>query len=300
MNTVNIKNIAKKFYYLLNNVTFSSSFQFNIGFIFHTEEIFNPAIHQTLIRFCKEYYAITGTKCICVTMTPPNKRVEKGMRLFGCSNQEYINRMHELGEVAHIGFHGHFWHDPEKFEDADFDIRKNNTNYNYEVFYKQFEEQINWFYENNIPHNNTYSGGWWFLNKDLIELLLNHDIKYDYTVSKSPNLWNPFTINLVEQNKIQYGETFYTSLNNKKLLHIQNLHSGHNTPFPQDSTRFMNTLLKKEFPQITGVLNSHDYSLDFDYTIIWIRYLQQMPQVKFLNHQDFIKMPETDFKIIAL
>lgn len=297
---MNFKNLLKKFYYSINNVAFPQKMQLNTGFIFHTEEIFNPVIHQTLIRFCKEYQFVTGTKCICVTMTPPNKRVEKGMKLFGCSNQEYINRMHELSDVAHIGFHGHFWHDPEKFEDANFDIRKNNTNYNYDIFYKQFEDQINWFYENNIAHNNTYSGGWWFLNKDLIQLLMKHNIRFDYTVSKSPNLCNPFTINLVKKNKIQYGESFYTFINDKKLLHIQNLHSGHNTPFPRDSTRFMNTLIEKDFLNITGVLNSHDYSLDYDYTIQWIKYLKKMPQVNFLNHQDFVQTPTIDLKIIKL
>ncbi len=295
-----IKNWVKKFYYLFNNVTFSDEVQFKTGFVFHTEEIFNPAIHQTLIRFCKEYYAITGTKCICVTMTPPNKRVEKGMRLFGCSNQEYINRMLELGEVSHIGFHGHFWHDLKKFEDADFDIRKNNTHYSYEIFYIQFEDQINWFYENNISHNNTYSGGWWFINKDLIELLLKHDIRYDYTISKSPNLWNPFTINLVKENSIHYGESFYTSINDKNLLHIQNLHCGHNTPFPQDSTRFMNTLIEKGFPAITGVINSHDYCLDYDNTIKWIRYLNEIPQVHFLNQQELVQTNAAQVKIIKL
>jgi hypothetical protein len=297
---MNFKYALKKIYYSINNVAFPSEIQLDTGFIFHTEEIFNPAIHQTLIRFCKEYQLITGTRCICVTMTPPNKRVEKGMRLFGCTNQEYINRMQELSEVAHIGFHGHFWHDPEKFEDANFDIRKSNTEYKYDVFYKQFEDQINWFYENNLSHNNTYSGGWWFLNKDLIELLLKHDIRYDYSVSLSPNLWNPFTIQLVKENKIHYGESFSTLTNNQKLLHIQNLHCGHNTPFPQDATRFMNTLIQNNFVSITGVLNSHDYSVDYDNTIRWIRYLRAMPQVNFLNHQDFVLPAAADIKIIPL
>ena len=297
---MNIKNVAKHFYYAINKVAFPEEVSFKLGFIFHTEEIFNPVIHQTLIRFCKEYISVTGTKCICVTMTPPNKRVEKGMRLFNCSNQEYINRMKELSDVAHIGFHGHFWHDPEKFEDADFDIRKNNTNYNYEVFYKQFEDQVNWFYENNVSHNNTYSGGWWFINKDLVELLVKHNIQYDYTISKSPNLWNPFTIDLVKQNQIRFGETFYTAYQGKKLLHVQNLHSGHNTPFVLDATRYMNTLIEREYPDIVGVLNSHDYCLDYAYTIKWMEYLVKLPQVSFLNHEELVQTNINEAKIIEL
>ncbi|MGC4100314.1 hypothetical protein [Ferruginibacter sp.] len=221
-------------------------------------------------------------------MTPPNKRVEKGMRLFNCTNQEYINRMQELSEVAHIGFHGHFWHDPEKFENNDYCIRKDNDKYNYDVLYKQFTDQINWFKENNVSHNNTYSGGWWFINKDIIELLLANNIMYDYTISKSPNLWNPFTIEMTKKNGIKYGESFYTSLNDKKLLHIQNLHCGLDTPFPYDATRFMNTLLDKDYPCITGVLNSHDYCLDYEYTLNWMRYLKQLPQVEFFNHEQLI------------
>jgi hypothetical protein len=295
-----IKNSIKRLYYAFNKVAFPAGINFKLGYVFHTEEIFNPAIHQTLIRFCKDYIAITGTKCICVTMTPPNKRVERGMRLFNCSNQEYINRMQELSEVAHVGFHGHFWHDPEKFEDADFDIRKHNTNYNYEVFYKQFEDQINWFYENNVSHNNTYSGGWWFINKDLIELLVKHNIQYDYTISKSPNLWNPYTQQLVKENDIHFGETFYTSYKEKKLLHVQNLHSGHNTPFVLDATRYMNTLIEKEYPGIVGVLNSHDYCLDYEYTINWMKYLVKLPQVSFLNHEDLVQTNINDAKIIEL
>ena len=295
-----VKNIVKSVYYTFNKVGFPKGVTFKLGFIFHTEGIFNPGIHKTLIRFCKDYFSITNTQCICVVMTPPNKRIEKGMIEFGCSNQEYINRMQELSEVAHIGFHGHFWHDPLKFENEDFDIRKKNTDYDYRVFYQQFEEQVNWLYGNNITHNHTYSGGWWFINKDLIELLLKHGFQYDYTISKSPNLWNPFTLELVKNNNIKFGESFYTKLNNKKLLHIQNLHSGHDTPFPQDSTRFMNTLIEKELPNITGVLNSHDYCLDYDYTINWIRYLNELPQVTFLNHQDLIKTNLEDAKTITL
>lgn len=294
------KDILKKTYYTIKSVHYPIQFSFKLGFVFHTEEIFNPEIHNTLIKFCKQYIEVTGTKCICVTMTPPNKRVEKGMRLFKCSNQEYINRMQELSSVAHIGFHGHFWHDPQKFEDAGFDIRKHNTGYKYDVFYKQFEEQVNWFYENNISHNDTYSGGWWFINKDLIELLLKHGFKYDYSMSKSPNLWNPFTIDIIKENNIHYGESFYTALNNKKLLHIQNLHSGHNTAYPKDATKFMNTLLQKTYPYITGVVNSHDYCLDYKYTLDWMRYLKMQPRIEFLNHEELIKQNIVDAKIVDL
>jgi hypothetical protein len=294
------KNIVKKGYYYLNPPRFPQQFTFKLGFVFHTEEIFNPAIHQTLINFCKEFLSITGTRCICVTMTPPNKRVEKGMRLFGCSNQEYINRMEELSEVAHIGFHGHFWHDPEKFENNDYCIRKDHDQYDYEVMHKQFTDQVNWFTENNVSHNNTYSAGWWFINKDIIELLLRNGMQYDYSMSKSPNLWNPFTIKLVKQNGIHYGETFYTAIGDRKLLHVQNLHCGLDTPFPYDATRFMNTLLEKDYPHITGVLNSHDYCLDYEYTLNWMKYLKGLKQVEFLDHEGLVKQQAANAKIIGL
>lgn len=295
-----LKNLLKKTYYSVNKIKYLPGYSFRLGFVFHTEEIFNPVIHETLIRFCKEYLQITGTKCICVTMTPPNMRIEKGMRQFGCSNQEYINRMEELSEVAHIGFHGHFWHDPAKFEDPESCIRKYNTNYDYDVFHKQFSDQINWFKENNVAHNETYSGGWWFINRDVIELLLQHGIKYDYTISKSPNLWNPFTIDMVKKNEILYGESFYTRIKNESLLHVQNLHCGQDTPFPYDATRFMNTLLEPQQQLVTGVLNSHDYCLDYDYTINWIRYLKELPQVEFLDHHDLVKSDIEKAKVVLL
>lgn len=295
-----VKNILKTVYYGVNPAKFSPEITLKTGFVFHTEEIFNPEIFKTLVRFCREYTAITGTKCICVTMTPPNKRIEKGMRLFQCNNQEYVNRMLELSEVSHMGFHGHFWHDPDKFEDNDYCIRKDNDQYDYEVLYKQFTEQIEWFTENNVAHNNTYSGGWWFLNRDVIELLLKYGIKYDYSVSKSPNLWNPFTIEMTKKNKIKYGESFFTELNGKKLLHIQNLHCGHDTPFPYDATRFMNTLIEKDYPHLVGVVNSHDYCLDYEYTLNWMRYLRRLPCVEFLNHQNFVDITPPDTKIITI
>ena len=295
-----IKNILKNIYYGLNNVKFPQGVTFKLGFIFHTEEIFNPTIHDNLVRFCKEYTALTNSRCICVTMTPPNKRVEKGMKLFSCSNQEYINRMLELSELAHIGFHGHFWHDPKKFEDPDFEISKFNTAYKYEELFRQFEYQVNWFYENNLPHNNTYSGGWWFINKDIIELLGKHKFEYDYSMSKSPNLWNPFSIELVKQNNIMYGQSFYTEVLNNKLLHIQNLHCGQDTPFPQDATRFMNTLLEKNMKNVTGVLNSHDYCLDYEYTLKWIRYLAELPQVTFMNHSELVCQDIVNAAVISL
>ncbi len=296
-----MRDFIKKYYYLFHKPEFPVNIKMKLGYVFHTEEIFDQKIFQELIRFCKEYISITGKKCISVTMTPPNQRVEMGMKIFGCSNGEYVNRMQELAHYAHIGFHGHFWHDPQKFEDASYDIKKHNTQYQFEILYRQFESQINWFKENNIPTNATYSGGWWFINRDIIELLLKHGIQYDYSMSMSPNLWNPYSIDLVQRNNIRFGESFYTRIEQKKLLHIQNLHCGaEGMVFPEDATRFLNRLIDPEFINLSGVLNSHDYCLDFDNTIKWIRYLILKKQVQFLDHQELIATNISNAKVIEL
>lgn len=162
------------------------------------------------------------------------------------------------------------------------------NNFSEQQLIDQFYRDIQWFRNNNITHNVIYTGGWWFLNKTLVKLLLDNHFKYDFSFSFSKYFYNQFSMEIFKANNIEPGQLFYLEYNNRRILCIQNLIGAHDSPFPQNFIRNIKYLFNNDDGNLIkhGVVNSHDYDLNLEYTLNCIDFLVTNNESKFISFKD--------------
>ena len=244
-----------------------------------------------LLQFCKDYTSLTNAKVICTVMTGVNPLVASGMKKENCSAEIFIERIQLLSHYATLGYHGHYWLDVSKFNQNEYALH--TTTFETQKFLAQFERDLEWFEKHAIPHHGIYAGGWWFMNKFLIEKLMATNFNTDYSFSKAPYFYNAFSANLMIENGIKTGESFSLVSNNssKTMLCIQNLIGAHNTSFPLDFDRNLKKIL--DSPNVVGVINAHDYDRNFYNTLRCIEHLLTDSKAKFFSHKDLIELAKS-------
>lgn len=289
-----MKNLAKQTLYSFIPFHFKKPIPFS--YVFHTEAIQYKKIYEQLIKYCIEFYSITGTKPICTVMPGNNARIEFQMKEEVVSQKVYAERILNLQSFAEIGYHGHFYKDGKSFDQLDYEIKKHNNTYPLKTLKKQFTEEVNWFKENNIPIEPIYSAGWWFMDNNVIELLKEHKFKLDFSFSKSPWFWNPYSTGLYEEHHILGGEPFMM----QGITFMQNFVGCHTTTFPQDFIRNVNKILNDGYLLPIGSMHSHDYDLDYKNTIKCIRHLVEVEKCKFYSSQEMLSIiQETGYRTLV-
>jgi hypothetical protein len=280
-----MKNSLKKIYYLTHNKLSLKKYNLNLTYIFHTESIYDDIIFKRLIKFCKKYFDLTGTLPICAIIPPTSIHIKEKINAIGLTDNEFIKRVKALEKVSTLGYHGHFYLD----NNNSYQNAMHCNSYNSEELLEQFQRDINWFKCNNINHNGIYTGGWWFINQKLICMLLDQKFKFDFTFSHAHFFYNQYSMHIMNENDIAPGEIFILRKNNNELKCIQNFIGAHRSIFTQDFNRKMISLLNKHTINKVnyGVINSHDYDLDFDNTIACIKHLQDN-SIKFLGINDLV------------
>jgi len=282
------KNTTKAVLYKFQPDNLLSACNLKLGYIFHTEKIYEDAIFNQLINFCLRYKTLTGTQPVSTIIPPTNLLIKKEMFVTGFNESQFIERVHQLSEHATIGYHGHFYlNNSESYINA---IHCNSFNQSNLV--TQFTDDLNWFESNQIEHNGIYAAGWWFMNEHLVNLLLDHGFKYDFSFSQARHFYNQYSSMMMTQQAIKPGERFFLSgSNGNQLLCVQNFIGMHSTPFPQDFVRNMKSLLGTpvDHRSIVGVVNSHDYDLDFDNTFRCLEYLLKHSDITWWSFEDIIR-----------
>ena len=119
-----MNSLIKKIYYTLVRPELTKDYTLSLGFIFHTERIYDAAVFSRLLTFCKEYQAITGKRALCTIMPPVSLRGNDEMQKASVLENVFIENLKTLQTVADLGFHGHFWRSAQKsFEASDNQIR---------------------------------------------------------------------------------------------------------------------------------------------------------------------------------
>jgi hypothetical protein len=279
-----IKNIAKRMLYTFSPKRQLKSHNIKLGYIFHTERLYDDQIFNRLILFCQKYKVITGVEPICAVIPPSNLLLKQDMRANNFSESDYTSRIIELSNHSTIGYHGHFYleNNPVYYNAI------HCNNFKVENLRTQFENDIQWFEKNQIAHNNIYTAGWWFFNEDLLQLLLQHGFQFDFSFSRAPFFYNQFSNEVMNENNIPTGEVFEISVDGKKKLTcIQNFIGMHTTNFPEDFDRNMKRL-NLTTKELVGVVNSHDYDLHFENTLKCIEFQIKYNKITFLSFNDLI------------
>lgn len=284
-----LKNLAKSVLYQVSPPSLPSDLRLEVFYVFHTEQIFNDEIFARLLSFCQRYSHLTGSRALSCTMSAVSPGVEAGLLRYRISPQEYADRVREIEKVADLGYHGHFW------KDARLDIQneiKGDVR-DRESVSLQMNKDLNWFAENGLNHNGAYAAGWWYMNEDIIQLLLENKFKYDFSFSMSPWFRKEFSKKLMAERKIRVGESFQVNQGAQSLLCTQYLIGCHQTPFPQCFVRNLNSLLDQGAGSLVeGAVGAHDYDLDLENTLRCIEFLKNTGQVGFKGLSDLWGEPK--------
>jgi hypothetical protein len=124
---------------------------------------------------------------------------------------------------------------------------------------EQFRADLAWFAANGLDHHGLYAGGWWFVNRDVHRLLLDHRFTTDFSCSKSRWFRNQYVHRMMRAHGVRCGEPFWVSSGDRALLCIQNL---------------------------IGVVNTHDYDLNPEHTLGCLQYLARTGQVTFAGVEE--------------
>jgi hypothetical protein len=290
-----MKNKIKKILYKLNSSSVLKRMNLDLTYIFHTEKIYDKALFEQLILFCQQYTNITNKRVICTIIPPTNLLLKEKIKKLRFTNEEFVQRIRKLEKHADLGYHGHFYtaNNPTYINAIHF------NSFNKTEFLTQFNNDLNWFKQNNINHNNVYAGGWWFSNKTLIDELIKNKFEFDFTFSRSKYFYSEYCEKLMTKNGIKSGEVFNVENNEgQKITIIQNFIGMHTTPFYQDFIRNMKKLkFDLNFNPHVGVVNSHDYDLDMENTIKCIENIKK--DINFISfHELKSKANSINIKLI--
>ncbi|MBA9076991.1 hypothetical protein [Rufibacter quisquiliarum] len=295
-----MKTLLKKALYQFKSYPIPSSYNLQLGYIFHTEMVFNDKMFKDLLHFCSEFKAITGTQPICTVMSGVSPKVADGMRQHKCEDKKLADRYHELGGFATLGYHGHFYLNPALFKRKEAEIRSNN--FSKQNLKEQFTRDLEWFSSHNLPHNGLYAAGWWFMNQHLLAMLIEAGFAYDFSFSKHIHFRNQFSHKLMLENELRAGEPFEITIPGQgSIKEIQNLTGSPSTPHFQDFTRNLLHILDPSQPRVTGVINSHDYDLDLKNTLLLFRNLEKLSNVSFFDANQLLdKRLNLSYKPVSL
>jgi len=272
-----------------------------LGYVFHTECIYDDTYFKVLLKFCEDYFQLTQNRPICTLMSPRAVRVAQQLKIRGIKERDYTERARLLSGVSTIGYHGHFWMDPNQLGGPENEMR--GDRFSISALNEQISRDLDWFKKSDVDHHGIYSAGWWVMRQEIMESLIINGFSLDFSFSKSPWFKNKFSMELMEKNKIRSGEPFFTEGSTGRTLCVQDFLGCHTTPFPQDFIRNINLQFSKDeelYSSPTGVVHSHDYDLSPLNTLRCLQWLKTRCDVTFLSAEDFQAMKTYPLRSISL
>lgn len=290
---MSIKNLAKQAAYSIFPQELPKGLKLNIAYTFHTESLFEDAYFLPFIQFLRDYRSLTGKKALATLMSGANPRVRDGAKGRGMGDRELADRMLKVGELAELGFHGHYAFEPERYRETPMQIR--GGLYDIASIEKQIDAELEWFKRMGLELGPFYSGGWWFQAPELYALLAERGFKLDASVSYSPWFRQANTYFWFQLAKVLPGEAVIVL---DKIAAVQNLIGCHDTPFPDDFIRHLRKIIGRETGLVSAFVHSHDFDLK---PVFALRALERIRRegASFCEASDFLSRWD-DFRRISL
>ena len=296
----------KKLYYTLVEPDLKKGYTLVLGFIFHTEKIYDEDTFNRLLTFCKEYHTLTGQRALCTIMPPVSFRVKDEMQRAAATEIKFVENLKTLQIVADLGFHGHFWQSMQhSFESIDNQIRNSTYQPAHDGLIKeQFKDQITWVQRTPVAITKTYAAGWWFTHRIIMQQQLLNDLEYDFSFSRIPWSSGTWGKSVMQKHQVAFGEPFAVELPEGKITCVQTVMGTPNTPYPQDFIRIVNSLLEPANKTVLGMVTTHDYDLAGDnlkFALELIRHLKAKKYIQFFSIDDLpVALRERKLKNISI
>ena len=140
------------------------------------------------------------------------------------------------------------------------------------------------------------------MHPDLVALLIKEDYRVDFTFTYSPVFGHAWSKKLMRGVGIPVGAEDRVDKDGGRSAPGHDLIRCYKTAYVQDFSRHMNRLCNPDWPEVTGVVNSHDFNLDrnYEFTFKVLRFLATQPQVSFWGREDLDEMAASRLRVIPL
>ncbi len=155
--------------------------------VFHVEQLFNDTYFQDLRAFLKGYRAITSKRAVVTCMTPHSPILAFQMKQANFGQEQYWERIAEVGEDGIVGLHGHFVRAPLENESPISMRPMHYSFHNLKVVDDQIRQELEGLRRYGLVKDELliYSAGWWFMTPQLRSLLARFGFQWDYSLSSS-------------------------------------------------------------------------------------------------------------------
>jgi len=173
-----LKKIPKAVWYLAKGDLPGRTGVSYVNFCVHTEMLYDEKTYLHLLKFSRNFNALTGNRTtLCVT-TPLSPCVKKEMKRLGVHEKSVAERLSELKKTSEIGYHGHF------YDDTGVDLKEMSAeNFDERAVRNQMASEIKWLTACGVTPK-IYTAGWWFLNSRIVRMLETFGIEMDSSVRK--------------------------------------------------------------------------------------------------------------------
>ena len=149
-----------------------------LNFCIHSEVIYDDRTYEAILKFSKQFNALTGKKIVMCVSTPICPLVEKSLEERGLSREKFESRVLFLSNFAQIGYHGHFY---PKGEEIIHHMRR--ATYDKDLVTGQIQREMRWFNTIGLKPK-IYVGGCWFMMKEIVLELERVGIMVDVSIRK--------------------------------------------------------------------------------------------------------------------
>lgn len=143
--------------------------------VLHVERLHLDQPFRNVLSFCEGYVALAGKKPLMTVITPNSPYLRRQLDEAGVSEDRYAGFITRLGQVADIGLHGHYIRNPEGDPCHHYWSER-------AVVIEQIRQDWRWLEDRGFLTARAYSGGWWYLNDDVVEALVQVGANYDFTL----------------------------------------------------------------------------------------------------------------------
>jgi len=146
---------------------------------FHCESIAVASVFEPFLEFVTWLAHQTDSRPTACVTTPLCPKSQTQMREHGVTEEQYVDRVAQLAEVADIGYHGHFYvpGQPEL-------TRMASDTFDEEVASEQMEQELAWL-RGRHEGVTAYCGGWWAMNEAIARLLDEHGMEVDCSLRRT-------------------------------------------------------------------------------------------------------------------
>lgn len=152
---------------------------FSVLPVLHVERLHEDQAFAHVLEFFTDYLRISGHRAVATVIPPTAPILRQALVDAGFSELQYEERLRQLAQVCDIGLHGHY------VRDVVGPVLVHNYWNEREIVVTQMAAEIEWLESRGLMTRRIYSGGWWYCDRMMVEILLGFGFEFDFSFSTS-------------------------------------------------------------------------------------------------------------------